>query len=61
MFHVVLTLRSLAVLVLAGLLALGLVALVWVLAGPATGLLVLLVLALVVQGVKSLITTATEE
>ncbi|MCA1226150.1 hypothetical protein [Saccharopolyspora sp. 6M] len=61
MFHVVLTLRSLAVLVLAGLLALGLVALVWALAGPAAGLLLLLVLALIVQGVKSLIATTTEE
>ncbi|MCA1192906.1 hypothetical protein [Saccharopolyspora sp. 6V] len=61
MFHVVLTLRSLAALVLAGLLALGLVALVWALAGPAAGLLALLVLALIVQGVKSLIATTTEE
>ncbi|GAB2655851.1 hypothetical protein GCM10027271_12940 [Saccharopolyspora gloriosae] len=39
----------------------GLVALVWALAGPAAGLLVLLVLALIVQGVKALITTTTEE
>ncbi|MCA1186473.1 hypothetical protein LCD36_08450 [Saccharopolyspora sp. 6T] len=61
MFHVVLTLRSLAALVLVGLLALGLVALVWALAGPAAGLLALLVLALIVQGVKSLIATTTEE
>ncbi|MCX2732008.1 hypothetical protein OOZ19_17345 [Saccharopolyspora sp. NFXS83] len=51
----------LGVLVLLGLLALGVVALVWVLAGSASGLLVLLVLALLVQGVKSLITTTTEE
>ncbi|MGW0890446.1 hypothetical protein [Saccharopolyspora sp. NPDC002578] len=61
MFQVHLTLASLGVLVLSGLLALGVVALVWVLAGPAAGLLVLLVLALIVQGVKSLITTTTEE
>ncbi|GAA3352120.1 hypothetical protein [Saccharopolyspora gregorii] len=61
MFHVVLTLRSLAALVLSGLLALGLVALVWALTGPAAGLLALLVLALIVQGVKSLIATTTEE
>ncbi|GAB2665318.1 hypothetical protein GCM10027271_25410 [Saccharopolyspora gloriosae] len=61
MFQVHLTLASLGVLVLSGLLALGAVALVWVLAGPAAGLLVLLVLALIVQGVKSLITTTTEE
>ncbi|MCX2728756.1 hypothetical protein OOZ19_00735 [Saccharopolyspora sp. NFXS83] len=61
MFHVHLTLGSLAALALAGLLAVGLVALVWALAGPAAGLLVLLVLALIVQGVKALITTTTEE
>ncbi|MBB5072832.1 hypothetical protein OOZ19_24975 [Saccharopolyspora sp. NFXS83] len=61
MFHVHLTLGSLAALALTGLLAVGLVALVWALAGPAAGLLVLLVLALIVQGVKALITTTTEE
>lgn len=61
MFHVHLTLGSLGALVLIGFLAVGLVALVWLLAGPAAGLLVLLVLLLIVQGVKALITTTTEE
>ncbi|MBK0867675.1 hypothetical protein INP57_12715 [Saccharopolyspora sp. HNM0986] len=61
MFQVHLTLGSLGVLVLLGFVALGVVALVWMLAGSAAGLLVLLVLLLVVQGVKSLITTSTGE
>lgn len=61
MFQVHLTLGSLGVLVLLGFVALGVVALVWMLAGSATGLLVLLVLLLIVQGVKSLITTSTGE
>lgn len=61
MFQVHLTLGSLGVLVLLGFVALGVVALVWMLAGSAAGLLVLLVLLLIVQGVKSLITTSTGE
>ena len=61
MIQVHLTLGSLGVLVLLGFVALGVVALVWMLAGSAAGLLVLFVLLLVVQGVKSLITTSTGE